>query len=213
MRQVVLNMCLEHLFNTSIHGALDENDVKARVLSAGRTEFAQRGLDAGSVRSIGKRAGVTAAMINYYFGGKRALYDAVVAEAQGRLRERMTAAVAAGGRKALASRLAVAYFDFLSEDQELQRLLLREVLDDGAGVRKTAARYVRPLRALFVEHFGKDEESTQLAISLFGAIAGYFLYEPVLGAFVGKDPRSSEAVAARRRHVAQLATLFEEMPR
>jgi AcrR family transcriptional regulator len=35
------------------------------------------------VRSIAERAGATAAMINYYFGGKQALYDTVVSEVQG----------------------------------------------------------------------------------------------------------------------------------
>jgi TetR/AcrR family transcriptional regulator len=191
----------------------DPSDVKANILAAGRAEFAQHGLSAGSVRTIGKRAGVTPAMINYYFGGKRALYDAVVAEAQGRLRDRLVRAVAAGDRAGLAPRLAAAYFDFLAEDHELQRLLLREVLDRGQSVRELAARYVKPLRALFEEHFGEGEEAQQLAVSLFGAVAGYFLYEPVLGAFLGADPNSPDALAARRRHVVRLATLLQEMPR
>ncbi len=188
------------------------NEAKARILAAGRAEFAEHGLGAGSVHAIGERAGVTAAMINYYFGGKRALYDAVVSEAQGRLSARLTAAVP-GDRVGLAPRLAGAYFDFLSEEQELQRLLLREVLDRGASVRELAARYVKPLRALFEAHFGKDDEALHLAVSLFGAVAGYFLYEPLLGAFLGVDPHSPKGLARRRRHVIRLATQLEEMPR
>jgi AcrR family transcriptional regulator len=190
----------------------DTGDVRGRILAAGRAEFAVRGLSACSVRAIGERAGVTPAMINYYFGGKRALYDAVVAEAQGRLAQRIHPAFA-GDRAGLASRLAAAYFDFLSEDQELQRLLLREVLDRGEHVREIAARYVQPLRAVFVAHFGDGDEALHLAVSLFGAIAGYCLYEPVLGAFLGADPHSPDALARRRRHVVHLATRFEELPR
>ena len=189
-----------------------EQDVKARILTAGRTEFAQHGLGAGSVRTIGERAGVTAAMINYYFGGKQALYDEVIAEAQGRLAQRLSAAFA-GDRQGLASRLAGAYFDFLAEDNELQRLLVREVLDGGGPARELASSYVEPLRRLFEEHFGKRDETVQLAISLFGAVAGYFLYEPVLGAFLNDDPRSRDALARRRRHVIRLAKRFEEMRR
>jgi AcrR family transcriptional regulator len=187
--------------------------VRERVLAAGRAEFAQHGLVAGSVRSIGERAGVTAAMINYYFGGKRALYDAVVAEAQGRLTARVSAALAASTGGGPAARLAGAYFDFLAEDQELQRLLLREVLDRGDGVRELAARYVAPLRAQLAQHFGEGDEAAQRAISLFGAVAGYFLYEPILGAFLGADPHGPDALARRRQHVVRLATLLEEMPR
>lgn len=191
----------------------DVRGVKERILAAGRAEFACTGLGAASVRTIGDRAGVTPAMINYYFGGKRALYDAVVAEAQGRLFERLGAAVAGGGRAGLASRLTAAYFDFLAEDRDLQRLLLREVLDQGENTRELSQRYVRPLRALFDESFGDGDEALHLAISLFGAVAGYFLYEPVLGAFLGTEPLSPDALESRRRHVMQLATLFEEMPR
>ncbi|MBI5517575.1 MAG: TetR/AcrR family transcriptional regulator [Deltaproteobacteria bacterium] len=194
-------------------GGLDACGVKARILAAGRAEFARHGVTAGSVRAIGAEAGVTAAMINYYFGGKRALYDAVVAEAQGRLRDRIAPALAEPGRPGLAARLAGAYFDFLAEDRELQRLLLHEVLDGGDGVRALASRYVAPLRALLRQHFGDDDEALHLAVSLFGAVAGYFLYEPVLAAFFGEAPRSAAALARRRSHVVRLARALEEMPR
>jgi AcrR family transcriptional regulator len=187
-------------------------DVKQRIIAAGRTEFARAGLEAASVRAIGDGAGVTPAMINYYFGGKRPLYEAVVEEAQGRLFARLAAAVA-GGREGLAARLAGAYFDFLSEDQELQRLLLREVMDQGEHTRALAQRYVGPLEELFEEHFGKTEAARQPAVSLFGAVAGYFLYAPLLGAFLGHEPLSPGALARRRRHVVSLATQFEEAAR
>lgn len=74
----------------------DAGSVKVRILAAGRSEFARRGLAAGSVRVIAQQAGVTAAMINYYFGGKRGLYDAVVADAQERLRAHLAPALAPG---------------------------------------------------------------------------------------------------------------------
>ncbi len=200
------------MFNTTTHEEVnDPSSVKARILAAGRAEFAQHGLSGGSVHAIGERAGVTAAMINYYFGGKRALYDAVIAEAQARLARRLAAAFSEGEQASLAPRLAGAYFDFLSEDQELQRLLVREVLDRGESVHKVATRYVKPLRALLEEHFGKREEARHLAVSLFGAVAGYFLYAPLLGAFLGADPNSPAALARRRRHVIRLAKHLEEM--
>lgn len=190
----------------------DVEGVKQRIIAAGRTEFARSGLEAASVRAIGDGAGVTPAMINYYFGGKRSLYDAVVNEAEGRLFARLAAA-ASGVRQGLAARLAGAYFDFLAEDQELQRLLLREVMDRGEGARELAERHVQPLTSLFEAHFGRREEARQLAVSLFGAVAGYFLYAPLLGAFLGAEPFSPDALARRRRHVVSLATLLEDLPR
>ncbi|GMV18456.1 MAG: TetR/AcrR family transcriptional regulator [Myxococcales bacterium] len=183
--------------------------VRQRILAAARAEFASRGFGAASVRTIAERAGATAAMINYYFGGKQALYDTVVAEAQGRLLARLSAAVGSGERDGLPVRLALAYFDFLVEERELQRLLLRQMLDRGDDLREHADDIAGPLAALLERHFGDRAVARQFAISVFGAIAGYFVYEPVLGAVLGRDPMSAESVAARRRHVEELVSLIE----
>jgi AcrR family transcriptional regulator len=183
--------------------------VRERILGAARREFAARGFGAASVRTIAERAGATAAMINYYFGGKQALYDTVVAEAQGRLLGRLSAAVGSGEREGLPVRLALAYFDFLVEERELQRLLLRQMLDRGEDLRQHAGDIAGPLAALLERHFGDRADARQFAISVFGAIAGYFVYEPVLGAVLGRDPMSAESVTARRRHVEELVSLIE----
>ena len=179
---------------------------RERILAAARDELAERGFEASSVRTIAQSAGVTAAMINYYFGSKRALYDGVVAEAQGRLHARLAAALADGPS---ASRLAAAYFDFLVEERQMQRLLLREVLDAGGG---RLSELVRPLHGLLTEHFG-DEAAVQSALSVFGAIAGYFIYAPVLGELVGADPLSPDALARRREHIIHLVSTIEESNR
>jgi AcrR family transcriptional regulator len=187
--------------------------VRDRVLAAARAEFAARGLHAASVHTIAKGAGVTAAMINYYFGSKQALYDAVVAEAQGRLLGRLAEVMQDPAEVGAPAQLAAAYFDFLAEERELQRLLLRQVLDRDEKVRDLTAQFVRPLRALLDRHFGGDEAALQGAISLFGAVAGYFLYEPVLGPFLGTDPLSPTSLASRRSHVVQLASMLEKASR
>ena len=187
--------------------------VRDRVLAAAREEFAARGLFAASVHAIAKGAGVTAAMINYYFGSKRALYDAVVAEAQGRLLTRLSAAMSGPAEVGAPARLAAAYFDFLAEERQLQRLLLRQVLDRDENVRELTAQFVRPLRDFLERHFGDDDAAQQGAISLFGAVAGYFIYEPVLAPFLGTDPLSPDSLAIRRRHVIELASMLEQSSR
>lgn len=48
-------------------------------MTAAREEFAESGFDAATVREIAARAGVNAAMINHYFGGKAGLFREVVA--------------------------------------------------------------------------------------------------------------------------------------
>lgn len=74
-------------------------------MAAARQEFAESGFDAVTVRSIAARAGVNAAMINHYFGGKAGLFREVVAlpvdPAQ------VLAEVLAGPRADLGRRLAL----------------------------------------------------------------------------------------------------------
>jgi AcrR family transcriptional regulator len=191
---------------------VDPSGVRDRILASARTEFADHGLSAASVHRIAERAGATAAMINYYYGGKRALYETVIDEAQARQLACLSAAVASGERAGLASRIAVAYFDFLAEERELQRILLREVLDAREGGHEHAVRSVAPLRALLEAHVpSRDRDRTvQFAISLFGAVAGYFLYEPVFTNALGEDALGPRRLAARRRHVLELAAMIEE---
>lgn len=51
------------------------SDTRARLIEAARTLFQERGYDATSVRAIAGAAGVDAAMINHYFGGKEGLFQ------------------------------------------------------------------------------------------------------------------------------------------
>ncbi|MDN5920421.1 MAG: TetR family transcriptional regulator, partial [Pseudonocardia sp.] len=51
-------------------------DTRALLLDAARAEFAERGFDGATVRRIAERAGVDAAMVNHWFGGKESLFTA-----------------------------------------------------------------------------------------------------------------------------------------
>jgi AcrR family transcriptional regulator len=54
-------------------------DTRAALLEAARLEFAERGYEGATVRRIADRAGVDAAMVNHWFGGKDALFAASIA--------------------------------------------------------------------------------------------------------------------------------------
>ncbi|MBV9922470.1 MAG: TetR family transcriptional regulator [Pseudonocardia sp.] len=53
-------------------------DTRAALLEAARLEFADRGYEGATVRRIAERAGVDAAMVNHWFGGKDALFAASI---------------------------------------------------------------------------------------------------------------------------------------
>lgn len=60
---------------------VDDKDVRNRLLDAATEICAESGFKAASVRKICERAGANLAMVNYYFGGKDALYRAVIERA------------------------------------------------------------------------------------------------------------------------------------
>ena len=53
-------------------------DTRASIVEAARTDFAAQGYDATSVRGVARRAGVDPALVHHYFGGKAALFAAVM---------------------------------------------------------------------------------------------------------------------------------------
>ncbi|WP_028925769.1 TetR/AcrR family transcriptional regulator [Pseudonocardia acaciae] len=53
-------------------------DTRGALLAAARTEFAERGYQGARVRSIAAAAGVDAAMVNHWFGGKNGLFVAAL---------------------------------------------------------------------------------------------------------------------------------------
>lgn len=53
-------------------------ETRERILAAAREEFSARGYDKTSVRSIGKAAGVDAALVHHYFGTKEQVFAAAI---------------------------------------------------------------------------------------------------------------------------------------
>lgn len=51
---------------------------KEKILIAAEKLFVEKGFDGASVRDLSKEAGVNLAMVNYYFGGKEKLLEALV---------------------------------------------------------------------------------------------------------------------------------------
>ncbi|TNC23932.1 TetR/AcrR family transcriptional regulator [Amycolatopsis alkalitolerans] len=49
-------------------------DTRAALLAAARAEFSENGYEGATVRAIAARAGVDAAMVNHWFGGKETLF-------------------------------------------------------------------------------------------------------------------------------------------
>ena len=83
----------------------DAATTRAAILAAARQAFSGSGYDSVGVRDIAARAGVTAALVNRYFGSKRALFAEAVLEAKG------IGELLAGDRRTAGARLAAMMLD------------------------------------------------------------------------------------------------------
>jgi len=83
----------------------DAATTRAAILAAARQAFSGSGYDSVGVRDIAAKAGVTAALVNRYFGSKKLLFSEAVLEAKG-IGELLT-----GDRRTAGARLAAMLLD------------------------------------------------------------------------------------------------------
>jgi AcrR family transcriptional regulator len=138
-------------------------DVRAGLISAATELFTQRGFDGVGVRDVAHAAGVTPAMVSYYFGDKQGLYVAMVESVFQRLLDRVSALAqrAADEQGDPLSSFVRLHITTLAEEPWVPPLILREVLG-GAG----------PLRERFIEDFARRMATTILGLLHEGIDSG-----------------------------------------
>jgi AcrR family transcriptional regulator len=188
------------------------------ILDAAEQLFAQHGYERTSLGEIGRQAGVSAALPAYFFGGKRALYEAALGRLLAERERRLTplAARAAAelertGRLRPALELLIdGYIDFLRERPALVRLMGREALDGGrhlaSGPRHSAA--VAGGLARFVSSLqpppGPSVDAEQLLISVVALCFFPIEHNDTMLAAMGLDANSESFATARKRHVVDV---------
>lgn len=110
----------------------DAQATRAALLQAGLELFSQRGFEGATTDAIARRAGINKAMINYHFGGKKGLYEAILGDGLGRVAGRLEELLAGG---LPADELLAALLDALTElhleRPTLSALLVREATSGG----------------------------------------------------------------------------------
>lgn len=106
-----------------------------RILEAAESEFLQKGYDGAKTTAIARRAGVTHAMLHYYFGSKERLYGQVLETKIRELGHSLLEAFTQPGRS-LAERVSLGigrHFDFLAAHPELPHFVLNEATRQGTS--------------------------------------------------------------------------------
>ena len=196
----------------------DATASRQAILDAAEQLFAQRGYERTSLHEIGRLAGVSAALPAYFFGGKQALYEAVLErlllERERRLEPIATLAaqeLERSGRLRPALELLIdGYIDFLRERTTLVRLMGREALGAGrhlapgprhsVAVASGLARFIRSLPP----PPGPSVDPEQLLISVVALCFFPIEHNDTMLAAMGLDATGEQFVADRKRHVVDV---------
>ena len=100
---------------------------RAQLIDVARTLFAEKGFEQTSVEEIAARANVSKPVVYEHFGGKEGIYAVVVDRETQALTGQLIAALdAAGHPKALLERTALALLDYIEDNEDGFRILVRD---------------------------------------------------------------------------------------
>ena len=136
--------------------AKEDRDLRAHLLDVALARFARDGIGATPLRAIATEAGVTPAMLHYYFGDKEQLKQAVIDErllpALAPMRERL--AQAGSEPAVLAAGFVRGISEVVARHPWLPPLWVREVLCEGGELREVLFHHLLPnLPQLLAQRF------------------------------------------------------------
>ena len=106
-----------------------QRDTEALILQAAEREFLEKGYSGAKTTAIAQAAGVTHAMLHYYFGTKEKLFEKIVADKMDKLK-RVMFGVIGNPDLPLRERLKQGveqHFDFIAENPHLPRFIFNEL--------------------------------------------------------------------------------------
>jgi AcrR family transcriptional regulator len=138
----------------------DGRDAREALLDAAVALFAERGVAATTAGEIAARAGVTPAMIHYYFRGREKLIDAVVDERLAQFIGFVFAAApdAKAGVGAAVAALAARIFEAAKRMPWMPPIWIREIAAEGGQLRD---RVIRHLPAAGIAAFAEKVVAAQ----------------------------------------------------
>jgi AcrR family transcriptional regulator len=192
----------------------DADRSRRAILDAAETLFAQRGFEAVSLREIGDAAGLSRGTPNYFFGSKQNLYVAVLEHVFADREEATVRAFApvrawcesarAGSLRQPLTRAIESYMSFLLGRPAFVRLILREELRGGEGLR-LAGREATAMREALVAVRSVARERSLNSFDVDDAVLVLvsLTFSPLSqqSTFMAALARDLKDAAVRRQHV------------
>ena len=117
------------MLNYFVDKSMKTKDTEADILKAAEQEFMLKGFDGAKTASIAQSAGVTHAMLHYYFRTKELLFERILADKMSLMGQSVLTAFG-NSQLPLFDRLKDGmsrHFDFLMENPDLPRFIVNEV--------------------------------------------------------------------------------------
>jgi len=130
----------------------DEANQRERLLDAAVVCFAGDGIAATSLRTIALKAGVTPALVHYYFGSKEQLIEAFIAERMTPVAAALRESLLAAGPdpRALMAAFVRGMHDLVARFPWWPALWVREVLNENGALRDVLLKQIAPQVAQLV---------------------------------------------------------------
>ncbi len=182
-------------------------ETEARILNAAERVFARVGFDGARTQEVADSAGVTKAMIHYYFDSKERLYRAVLDRI---LFELIRLVQDVGGEESSRARrldnFIRGFFDYVARHPHFGRLTFLGAGSEGRYFDNIVTSFFRPLfarGAAFIEAGIADGsfrkvDPQQLLLSIYATAMGYFADAHFISLVLGHDALAEASLAARR---------------
>lgn len=190
----------------------DSRDTESEILDAAERVFARVGFEGARIKEIADEAGVTKAMVHYYFKSKQKLYQAVLDRVLFELIKLLQEVTSRGGdRIEQLDDFIGGFFDYIARHPHFARLGFA-----GGGAEKRyfdtiIAQFFHPLlsrgvkfvEAGIAEGVFRATNVEQLWIAMYSVATGYFSDARFISLVLKRDAMSEESIGAAREALRQ----------
>jgi len=192
----------------------DDRAAREALLDAAVTLFAEQGVAATSSTGIAQRAGLTPAMVHYYFRGREQLLDAVVDERLARFAAHVFAApVPPGTGSKMVTTIVQRLFEAARLMPWMPPIWIREIVSEGGALRERMLRHF-PVRAVtaLTERIAQEQAEGRVPAGIeprlaFLSIAGAAMLPLAVRPLWGRLPGLAKVTDADlERHAVTMLT-------
>lgn len=191
---------------------MDNSDTEAKIIKAAEHEFLTKGLAGARTTSIAQAAGVTHAMLHYYFRTKENLFERIATEKFSLLQELLIVPFDDFELtlNEVIRHIISRHIDFLKENQNLPRFILTEVLGEPerarilmSTIRGRAGEVIRLLQTKINDAADKGicrhVDAGMLMLDIVSLNVFSFVAYPLVNALIGTDGEKMDEFMERRK--------------